>query len=112
MPGHTPRHPSSVLAQLGCHPSSPLAVLSLIDSPACSCACALSCRWRELRHEYAVVDPAHGPVEALAWTADGQILTASTRSGHVYALLGRMPGLVDGAYQGTHAHTFTQWLRL
>jgi len=51
--------------------------------------------WREVKSEYATVEPAHGPIESLAWTQDGQILTAATRSGHVYAFLGKIPTVVD-----------------
>lgn len=51
--------------------------------------------WKELKNEFAMVDAAHGPIDSIQWTSDGQILTAATRSGHVYAFLARVPVLVD-----------------
>lgn len=51
--------------------------------------------WKEAKGESASVPPAHGPIDSLSWTADGQIITAATRSGHVYSFLARMPTIVD-----------------
>jgi WD repeat-containing protein 19 len=49
--------------------------------------------WSELKDEFATVDVAHGPIDFLSWTPDGQILTAATRSGHVYSFLARIPSV-------------------
>lgn len=49
--------------------------------------------WSDLKDEFATIDPAHGPIDNLSWTADGQILTAATRSGHVYSFLARVPAI-------------------
>lgn len=51
--------------------------------------------WRELRSEFAATDAAHGNITRLEWTPDGQILTAATANGTVYAFLGRLPTMVD-----------------
>lgn len=51
--------------------------------------------WRELRSEFAATDAAHGSITRLEWTPDGQILTAATANGTVYAFLGRLPAMVD-----------------
>jgi hypothetical protein len=51
--------------------------------------------WKEVKGESAVVEAGHGPIDSLAWTADGQIVTVATRSGHVYGYLARLPSLVD-----------------
>ena len=49
--------------------------------------------WREAKELVAVVDAAHGAISSLAWTSDGQILTASTKGGFVYSFLARLPAL-------------------
>jgi WD repeat-containing protein 19 len=51
--------------------------------------------WKEQKTEWASVDAAHGPIESLAWTSDGQLLTAATRSGHLYTFLARVATIVD-----------------
>lgn len=49
--------------------------------------------WSEVKDEFATIDPSHGPIDSLLWTADGQILTAATRSGQVYSFLARVPSV-------------------
>lgn len=51
--------------------------------------------WKEIKSDAAVVERRHGPIEKLGWTSDGQILTATTRSGTVYNFLARMPTIHD-----------------
>jgi WD repeat-containing protein 19 len=50
--------------------------------------------WRELRGEQAAVDPALGAIDRLAWSSDGQVLSASTRSGAVVSFLARLRPLL------------------
>ena len=49
--------------------------------------------WREASGEAAKTDPMHGPVRDLAWTRDGQVLTAATDGGFIYAFLARLPAV-------------------
>ena len=51
--------------------------------------------WKEVKEEATSIDRAHGPIDKLAWTSDGQILTASTRTGVLYNFLARMPTIHD-----------------
>jgi WD repeat-containing protein 19 len=49
--------------------------------------------WREASGEAAKTDPVHGSVRELAWTRDGQILTAATDGGFIYTFLARLPAV-------------------
>ena len=51
--------------------------------------------WKEVKEDATSVDAAQGPITKLAWTNDGQILTASTESGVLYNFLARMPTIHD-----------------
>jgi len=51
--------------------------------------------WKEVKEEATLIDRAQGPIQRLAWTNDGQILTVSTQSGVLYNFLARMPTIHD-----------------
>lgn len=53
--------------------------------------------WKELPEDAVQLDPSHGGIERMAWTQDGQILTAATRNGAIFNFVASMPSIFDCA---------------
>ncbi|CAE7550248.1 Wdr19, partial [Symbiodinium sp. KB8] len=49
----------------------------------------------EVRDDMTVLNAAHGDIESLAWTPDGQMLSVATGGGYLYTFLATMPSVYD-----------------